>query len=192
MFLGVGSELGGGTTSGAAIEVNGRPISAREFLEQESRLQEYYSQFFKDFKPAEKKLFYGTLKRQAAQQLIENEITYQIAKEQNIYAAPEEIRDRLLSFKALYKDGRFSHELYNNFLRNRNMSASYFEKQLEKALVILKLRKIDGERGIWFSSSGSQSGVVRIPSNSNRLRSIEAGNFEKTIKNKLQGVKRFQ
>ncbi|WP_320344688.1 SurA N-terminal domain-containing protein [Sulfurovum sp.] len=60
------------------------------------------------------------------------------AKENGIIVSDEEVADALKEIRAFQKNGQFSKEIYNSYLKNRRITAKTFETTLREELTIAK------------------------------------------------------
>jgi hypothetical protein len=77
---------------------------------------------------------------QILEQLINIRLLLQTAKKEGIKATPEEIKDKIMSFPAFKKDGKFvGDDEYRRFLEFNRIPEEEFEKTLSKQIIINKL-----------------------------------------------------
>lgn len=75
------------------------------------------------------------LREQALRHLVEQELLIQGAKEAGFFISDRELADEIKAFGAFQQEGRFRQSLYLGFLKSRGLTASRFEKRVQKGLV---------------------------------------------------------
>jgi peptidyl-prolyl cis-trans isomerase D len=123
-----------GLQGGTVAVVNDEQVSMAEMAETTDRLRrdprfQQFASLGGDF---------GTkfLEQQALSQLIEMKLISQQTEKERIWTADAEVRDYIVAIPAFQEEGRFKHELYNNYLAMIRKSPSEFEQQIrtEKAV----------------------------------------------------------
>lgn len=139
VFFGLPTQKYGGML-GTAAEINGQYISVADFQQEENRIMEQYSQYFKgqDMGPMRK-----MLKSQALSNLVTTELISQGAQIEKLLVTPMEIRDVIVNeIPAFQEGGRFRRDRYQQYLDGTRTTAVEFEKKIEKSLVNMRLRRI--------------------------------------------------
>lgn len=127
-YLGVGGEPVAATVNGQEItdnELQERTRSARENL----RLS-LGSSYSPDLFAEEE------LRRQVMDQIIEERVLFEAAKDMGLAVANDSVRRFILSQKSFQQDGRFDVVAYENALRNRGMSKGGYEQLVRQDLLL--------------------------------------------------------
>ncbi len=81
--------------------------------------------------------------QQVLEQLIQQTILLQKAKEMGIDVTPEELREKITSYPVFQKDGKFiGYENYKRILEWNRISVSRFEESIEQDILIEKVIKV--------------------------------------------------
>ena len=157
---------------GVAARVNTRAISLLEYKDAYENAQAFYSQIFgPDF--ANDPQRQSMLRRQALEQLIQQESAYQQASELGVYITPLEVRETLVKIPAFQDKGKFQRERYENFLRYKQTDAGRFEDQLKRDLSGQKIRRF------WTAAMfGTQSEAQRTQNLRNTKVNVEFLRFD--------------
>jgi len=139
VFFGLPTQKYGGNM-GSVAEINGKFITLSDFQQEENRIMEQYSQYFKgqDMGPMRK-----MLKGQALSNLVNNELVAQGASSEKLLVSPVEIRDVLVTEIPIFQEnGRFKRDRYQQYLDGTRSTAGEFENKIEKSLQQMRLRRI--------------------------------------------------
>jgi peptidyl-prolyl cis-trans isomerase D len=136
--LGWGAYSGGSGKSDVIAKVGSVEITNSQFQSTYSRVYDYYNQLFNGGLTKEKA---KSLKLQeiSLEQLINNALLLNYAKDLGMSVSDEEVVDQLLSIEAFYKDGNFSKKQYQRVLKNISTSESEFESGIRKDILREKL-----------------------------------------------------
>jgi len=131
----------GGLGLGAAAEVNGEIITLKEFQEQESRIANYYAQFFggKIDNEFQKK----QIRSEAINELVNNSLAAQAAEGEKIFATDAELKKIIMEDLPYFKkDGVFQSDLYKGLLTQNKLTPSEFEKSLRAQAKTQRIRQL--------------------------------------------------
>jgi len=131
---------GGSLGIGSAASVNGQLISIKQFQDQEARMANYYAQLFggkfdNEFQKRQ-------VMMEALNQLVNNEVAYQAARQEKVYATDAEIQKAILEMPVFKKDGVFQSDLYKNILTANRLSVSDFEDSLRQQVSVQKVQAL--------------------------------------------------
>ena len=133
----------GGNSANNAAEVNGQPISREQlqqaFQQERQSLQEYLGDKFSEVASNEESM--NLLRRQALDNLINNELINQYANELNLSASDQQIEQSIFSMQIFQTDGRFDSEKYREILQRYNINADSFAAQIRQDLTRAQLGK---------------------------------------------------
>ncbi|WP_456438049.1 SurA N-terminal domain-containing protein [Desulfurobacterium sp.] len=127
LVWGKGSVSGPGTNEVATV--NGKAIPADEFYRLVDRLT---SSGMKE----------KQAKSEALRQLLLRTLLLDAAEREGLKVSDEAVADKIESFPAFQKDGKFSVELYKKWLQQNHMPPEMFENQIREDLLIEKLQTI--------------------------------------------------
>jgi len=136
-FVGWGAYSYGDKASSVA-KVGEVEISVGEYQKAYSRLYTQYAQLFGGQFDEEKAKMFG-LKKQALQQLINQALILNLAKEYDISVSDEELTQKIITLPYFQTNGKFDKQLYKQLLSQNNISIKEFEEGLRKDLVVAKL-----------------------------------------------------
>ena len=128
------SELGG-----SAAIVEGTPISIAAFRERLNQLEMQYKWMAEMGGEVGRKRFAQQIRMEAMRSLVEEEVLSQAAKKQGVYVPDAELTEQIVRLPFLQENGQFKRELYDNFLKYRNMRAEDFETEIRKSSTRAKL-----------------------------------------------------
>lgn len=133
----------GGNSVNKAAEVNGQPISKEQlqqaFQQERQSLQEYLGDKFSEVASNEESM--NLLRRQALDNLINNELINQYANELNLSASDQQIEQSIFSMPIFQTDGRFDSDKYREILSRYNINADSFAAQIRQDLTRAQLGK---------------------------------------------------
>jgi len=81
------------------------------------------------------------LEKAAFQQALQKAMLIQFAKDNGLYITDEDLAEYLISIPAFQENGKFSDKLYKIFLQNSRMTATEFETNLKKDMLVEKVLK---------------------------------------------------
>jgi len=136
IFWGVGTNQGGG--SNAVATVNGENISSRQYQQAyEQTVNQYQAQLGGVIPPG---LFETlNLKQQVVDQLIQELIIRQGAKEAGLIVGSDEVRKVVHGMSAFTEKGAFSLELYKKMLASSRMTPADFENSIRNDILRKKI-----------------------------------------------------
>ncbi|WP_369309987.1 peptidylprolyl isomerase [Providencia rettgeri] len=133
----------GGNSANKAAEVNGQPISREQlqqaFQQERQSLQEYLGDKFSEVASNEESM--NLLRRQALDNLINNELINQYANELNLSASDKQIEQAIFAMPIFQTDGRFDGDKYREILSRYNINADSFAAQIRQDLTRAQLGK---------------------------------------------------
>ena len=140
LYFGTGS-FQGGPVSDTIAEVNGEPITAREFEVQYLRVAEAYRNLFRETVAPD--LFRSlNLRSGVLDDLIQRRLLLQEARGLGLRASDEELMEAVASSPAFQIEGRFNKRLYLRVLRSRRLTPTQFERERREELVIQKVQSL--------------------------------------------------
>ena len=135
VFIFMGYNTFGPTTSGYAAAVNNSIITLYEHQNLSNRMINFYSEMFGDsFDMSETQI--EQIRQAALEQLIGEEALSQKASEIGLVVAPEIIRDEILAIEAFKPEGIFSRSYYETYLSNQGLTPAKFEEQIKKSVLV--------------------------------------------------------
>lgn len=129
---------------GYAAVVNDRMITIPEFQNSLNQMMQFYSGLMGG-KIGESPEMQAQIRNSALDQLIQREVVSQAAHKEGFRVTDSEIRDILLKAPTFQKDGVFQRSYYEAYLQNQGMTASRFESQLKRDLVVDRVRRTVAE-----------------------------------------------
>jgi peptidyl-prolyl cis-trans isomerase D len=162
---GINQYMGGGGPLAVAT-VNGEEISQRDFQQnfymQRDRMRQMLGA---QYDPA---MFDARIKDQALQDLIDQELLAQNAKEAGFRVAEDSIKQTILGIDAFKEDGQFSNQLYTRALQTQGESPASFEQRLKRAILTQQLHS-----GISSSAVVTDIELQRLLKIENQSRDID-------------------
>ena len=128
---GIQNYLGGGKET---PEVT---VGDKEFFQRD--VNQAYQQFAQNL--AGMKFDEDTLKKQALQKLIRDEVLLQYAQEQKLIVTDDAARDFIQSLEYFQKDGKFDKTQYQALLGSQGMSSDEFVGRIKKALMMEQVQR---------------------------------------------------
>lgn len=142
VLTGVAGYVIGGSSNDAA-EVNGQSISREQlqqaFSQERQSLQEYLGDKFSEVAGNEESM--KLLRRQALDNLINNELINQYANELNLSASDAQIEKAIFAMPVFQTNGQFDGEKYRQILSQYNVNADNFAAQVRSDLVRAQLAR---------------------------------------------------
>jgi len=137
IFLVWGRGSVGGPSANEVATVNGKPIDLIEFnmeynilvKELKNRFGESYNKQFPD----------KEIKRAALQRLVNEELLIQEAQRLGIKVSDWAVAKEIKSLPFLQKNGKFSENLYYQYLESQRLTPKVFEEKIRRILLIEKL-----------------------------------------------------
>lgn len=154
---GIQNYLGGGK------EVPEVTVGDKEFFQRD--VNQAYQQFAQNL--AGMKFDEDTLKKQALQKLIRDEVLLQYAQEQKLVVTDEAARDFIQSLEYFQKDGKFDKTQYQTLLGSQGMSSDEFVGRIKKALMMEQV-----QRAVVDSGFVTQSEVAAFFKIQNQKRDV--------------------
>lgn len=130
VFVFMGSNTFGPTTSGYAARVNNTIISIAEHNMFSNRMQENYYQLFGDQLPFKS----DQIRSMALEQLIVREATAQAMEAEKLLIVPAFLRDTIVKIPVFQSNGRFQRSRYDLYLQNQRLSPARFEEKMQRDL----------------------------------------------------------
>lgn len=151
VFVLFGYQASGPQMIGYAARVNDKVISVSEFQTSLDQMMQFYSGLMGG-QLGNSPEMQAQLRNSALDQLIQREIVAQAAQKEGLRVTDNEIRDILLKAPTFQKDGVFQRSYYEAYLQNLKTTASRFEAQLKRDIVVERLRKTISEGIVPFNS----------------------------------------
>lgn len=136
---GIGS--GEGRASNTIITIGKEKISANYYYES---LRQRLEAMKREFKELNRNLIQQlNIPQQVLEQIVQQTLLLQTAKDMNLDASAEEIREKILSYPAFQRNGQFvGFEEYKKILDWNRIPLSQFEESLRKEILINKLIQV--------------------------------------------------
>jgi len=134
---GIQNYLGGGKEAPVVT------VGDKDFFQRD--VTQAYQQFAQNL--AGMKFDEETLKKQAVQKLIRDEVLLQYAQEQNLVITDETARNFIQSLEYFQKDGQFDKGQYQALLSSQGMSSDDFVNRVKKALMMEQVQHAVVESG---------------------------------------------
>jgi len=135
-----GSQRGEERTETVAT-VDDKEIALAEVQKEYTDLAEHYRQQYGS--PMSEEMLKGVdLKQKALDNLIHQAILMQKAKELNIAATDDEVRNFIMAYPAFQRGGAFNEDVYQRMLRFNRMTPDEFEAAQKKMLSAAKLERL--------------------------------------------------
>lgn len=133
--------LGEGDGTGALVTIGREKISADAYLQ---TLRQRLEAMKKQYNQLDRNLIQQlNVPQQVLQQLVEQRLLLQIAKDMHLQASPNEVRDRIVSYPVFQKDGQFiGFKDYKQILDYNRIKLADFEDSLKDEIVIGKVMQI--------------------------------------------------
>lgn len=150
----------------AVATVNGEEISQRDYQQnfymQRDRMRQMLGA---QYDPS---MFDARIKEQALQDLIDQELLNQNAKEAGFRVAEDSIKNTILSIDAFKEEGQFSNQLYTRALQAQGESPASFEQRIKKAILTQQLHS-----GVSGSAIVTDTELQRMLKIENQTRDID-------------------
>lgn len=137
-FVGWGSYSMNKSRNSAVAKVGDSYITIKDFNQKYSSIFNYYNTIFQG-KFTQEQAEEAKLKDLAMEQIIQEQMFLNFAKELGLEATKSEVLDAILYDKTFYEDGRFSKEKYLGLLKQNGFYASDYENSIKKELTLQKL-----------------------------------------------------
>lgn len=151
VFVLFGYQASGPQMMGYAAVVNDKTITITEFQNSLNQMMQFYSGIMGG-KIGESPEMQAQIRNSALDQLIQREVVSQAAHKEGFRVTDSEIRDILLKAPTFQKDGVFQRSYYEGYLQNQGTTASRFESQLKRDLVVDRVRRTISEGIVPFTS----------------------------------------
>lgn len=155
---GIQNYLGGGKEA-PVISVGDKDFYQRD-------VTQAYQQFAQNL--AGMKFDEETLRQQAMQKLIKDEVLLQYAQAQHLTVTDESARDFVQSLEYFQKDGQFDKTQYQTLLGSQGISSDEFVRRIKKALIMEQVQRAVVESG--FVTPAEVEGFFKIQ---NQKRDVE-------------------
>jgi len=155
---GIQNYLGGGKEAPVVT------VGDKEFFQRD--VNQAYQQFAQNL--AGMKFDEDTLKKQALQKLIRDEVLLQYAQDQDLVVTDETARNFIQSLEYFQKDGKFDKTQYQTLLGSQGMSSNEFVTRIKKALIMEQV-----QRAIVDSGFVTKSEVENFFKIQNQTRDVE-------------------
>ncbi len=130
-----------GNKAKAVAKVGNLEISVGEFQKAYSNLYAQYAKIFQgNFDKEKAKAF--ELDKQALNQLIQQALFLNLAKEYDLSVSDTELAKKITNLPYFQKNGKFNDKLYKQILSQNNIKIKEFEKDMRKQLTLEKLFKL--------------------------------------------------
>ncbi|WP_445372793.1 SurA N-terminal domain-containing protein [Methylomonas sp. HW2-6] len=155
---GIQNYLGGGKEAPVVT------VEGKEFFQRD--VNQAYQQYAQNL--AGMKFDEETLKKQALEKLVRDEVLLQYVQNENLIVSDDTARDFIQSLEYFQKDGKFDKTQYQTLLGSQGMSSAEFVNRIKKALVMEQFQRaiIDSS----FATPAEIAGFFKIQ---NQTRDIE-------------------
>ena len=130
-----------GDKAGAVAKVGNIEIKMGDLQKTYSRLYSQYAQIFQGNFDEEKAKQFG-LKQQALNELTQQALILNFAKDYDLQISDKELLDELTTQKVFFKDGVFNRNIYKTTLSRNNLTMNEYESDVKKQLLIQKVLKL--------------------------------------------------
>jgi len=130
-----------GDKAGAIAKVGSVEISMGDLQKTYSRLYSQYAQMFQGNFDEEKAKQFG-LKRQALNQLTQQALILNLAKEYDLEISDKELLSEIKQQEYFFKDGLFNKDIYKTTLSRNKLTMKEYESDVKKELLIKKILKL--------------------------------------------------
>ncbi len=134
-FFGVDSYFRGGELGAEVARVGDHRISQQEFQQALRERQEAMRRMLNNAPIDQSVLDSPEVRFAALEQLVRERLLLAHALRSGIRVTDAQLRETITSQEIFRQDGQFSHELYESFLRNQNLSPVAFETRLRRDLL---------------------------------------------------------
>lgn len=128
---GIQNYLGGGKEAPVVS------VGDKEFYQRD--VNQAYQQYAQNL--AGMKFDEETLKKQALEKLVRDEVMLQYVQDQNLLVSDDTARDFIQTLEYFQKDGKFDKTQYQTMLGSQNMSSAEFVNRIKKALVMEQFQR---------------------------------------------------
>lgn len=191
----MGSDLGGN-----AAVVNGEAISIASFQRRLQMVEQNSGFNLDQFPPAQREFFARELKKRTLEEMIMREAIFQRAQKIGIRVADEEVGKTITSISFFHEKDRFQRQKYEAFLNGSGQSASQFEREIRKDLMLQKLQGLfwgsldlgDENKEILESLDHVKIGFRYANLNLDKLmetKKISAGDIQQALSQSTDAVK---
>ncbi len=139
-------------------------VGDKEFFQRD--VNQAYQQFAQNL--AGMKFDEDTLKKQALQKLIRDEVLLQYVQEHNLVITDDTTKEFIQTLEYFQKDGKFDKTQYQTLLSSQGMSSDEFIGRIKKALLMEQFQRAIVESG--FVTPAEVSGFFKIQ---NQKRDVE-------------------
>lgn len=159
-FFGVDSYFRGGELGAEVARIGDYRISQQEYQQALRERQEAMRRMLGNA-PVDQTLLDSPQVRFAAlDQLVQQRLLLSQALRNGITVTDSQLHDFITSQEAFRQDGKFSHDLFEAYLRSQNMSALGFEARVRRDLLLQSLADAFGESN--FVSNTALDRVIRL------------------------------
>ncbi|WP_305080090.1 SurA N-terminal domain-containing protein [Methylomonas koyamae] len=155
---GIQNYLGGGKEAPVVT------VEGKEFFQRD--VNQAYQQYAQNL--AGMKFDEETLKKQALEKLVRDEVLLQYVQAENLIVSDDTARDFIQSLEYFQKDGKFDKTQYQTLLGSQGMSSAEFVSRIKKALVMEQF-----QRAIVDSSFATPAEIAGFFKIQNQTRDIE-------------------
>lgn len=155
---GIQNYLGGGKEAPVLT------VGDKEFFQHD--VSQAYQQFAQNL--AGMKFDEDTLKKQALEKLVRDEVLLQYAQEQKLVVTDETARDFIQTLEYFQKDGQFDKTQYQTLLASQGMSSDEFVSRIKKALIMEQVQRAIVDSG--FATKAEVNAFFKIQ---NQTRDVE-------------------
>ncbi|MDM8549394.1 SurA N-terminal domain-containing protein [Desulfobacterales bacterium HSG2] len=157
--------------------VNGEPITAGEYRDAYNKLVDRYRQFGTKLNQDMIK----RLEKQTLDNLIDQSLMRQEAKNLNIRVTDKELTDAILKMDVFQTNGVFNKRLYTNLLNNNRLTPEAFEDMQRESMLTEKLRSFmlsnikvsDQEALEWFKWNDASISIEYVLFESKKYKDIK-------------------
>lgn len=155
---GIQNYLGGGKEAPVVS------VGDKEFYQRD--VNQAYQQYAQNL--AGMKFDEETLKKQALEKLVRDEVLLQYVQQQNLLVSDETARDFIQTLEYFQKDGKFDKTQYQTLLGSQGMSSAEFIGRIKKALVMEQF-----QRAVVDSSFVTPAEITHFYKIQNQTRDVE-------------------
>lgn len=167
-LVGVDSYLRDAGSSVAVAKVGGESITAQEYS---NALQNLRNRLQSEGKVDQAVIDGPELKQAVIDHLIESKLLNNEIKRAKFVVSDEQLSNYITQEKSFHQDGKFSQELYDQFLAERRRTPSQFENEVRGDLLTMQAR--EGLSALAFVPNGVANNAIKIEHQSREVSIVE-------------------
>lgn len=167
-LVGVDSYLRDAGSNVAVAKVNKDPITIQEFG---NALQNLRNRLQREGEVDQAAIDGPELKQAVIDHLVESRLLNAEVRRAHFVVSDEQLSHYITSEEVFHQDGKFSQEVYDQFLAERRRTPSQFESEVRDDLLTMQAR--DGVSALAFVSNGIANNTIKIDHQSREVSIVE-------------------